>query len=74
MSESRILAVVQMQEEVFRLVLFVNVEESLVSLEEGVSCEEVDGFRVIELEFFLDDHDEFEDSEGLEYEYSKIVT
>lgn len=67
-SEGRVLTVVEMQKPVLSRILIIDIAEGLLCVEEGVVGEEVDGFGVVELQFFLDDHDEFEDGEGLEYE------
>lgn len=52
-----------MQELVSAGVFLVHALEGLVGLEESVASEHVDGFRVVDLQLFLDDHDEFEDGE-----------
>jgi hypothetical protein len=53
-----------MQEEILSPVLFVDIKECLIGLEEGVAGKQVDGFGVVELQFFFNHHDQFEDCEG----------
>lgn len=40
-------------------------------MKEGISCKEVDSLGVIDFEFVLDDHDEFEDGESFDDQNSK---
>jgi len=40
-------------------------------VKEGISCKEVDSLGVIDFEFVLDDHDEFEDGESFDDQNSK---
>ena len=70
MPESGILTVVEVEEQIFGMVLFVDVEESLVSLEEIVTREQVNGFRIVELQLFLYHHYQLEHCETLQYQYS----
>ncbi len=51
-------------------ILLVDALQCLISLQEGVAGEYVDGLGVVDLQFLLDDHDELEDREGLEDEDS----
>lgn len=57
-----------MEEAVFSGVLVVDFSEGLFGVEEGVAGEEVDGFGMVDLQFLLDHHDQFEDCERFEDE------
>jgi hypothetical protein len=59
-----------MQEEILSLVLFIDIKKRLISLEESVAGKQVDGLGVVELQFFFNDHDQFEDCESFEDENS----
>ena len=39
-------------------------------MEESVACKQVDGLGMVELQFLFDDHDQFENGERFEDEYS----
>lgn len=70
-AEGGVLAIPQMQKLVLGGVFLVYFFEGLLCVEEGVVGEEIDGFCVAELQFLLDDHDEFEYCEGFEDEDSR---
>jgi hypothetical protein len=59
-----------MQEEILSPVLFIDIKKRLISLEEGIAGEQVDGFGVVKLQFFFYHHDQFEDCESFEDENS----
>jgi len=62
-AKSRILAISEMQKFIGMRIFFVDAFKSLISLEQCVACEHVDGLRVVDLQFFLDDHNKLEDRE-----------
>lgn len=53
-----------MQEEILGPVLFIDIKERLIGLEEGIAGKQVDGLGVVELQFFFNHHYQFEDCEG----------
>ena len=68
--KSGILTIPQVQKSIFGSIFLIYVFKGLFCMQKGISREEVDGLCLVDLELVLDDHDQFEDGEGLEDEDS----
>lgn len=71
-TKGRILAISKMQKFILVGIFLIDLIECLFSMEQGIIGKQIDGLCVIQLQFFLDDHDEFEDGETFKDEYSMI--